>query len=298
MGALLSKPVGIRIFMRSPCEKTKHFFCNNQKIMGIIHFAAYKSVGESVENPLRYYNNNINSLINILNGISESNILALVFSSSCTVYGQPDVLPVTEDSPIKPALSPYGNTKQICEKIIRDFSLNRKDFSAILLRYFNPAGAHPTAYIGEIPLGIPNNLVPFVTQTAIGIRKQLKIFGNDYNTPDGTAIRDYIDVVDLARAHVIALNRILENKTAEQTEVFNIGTGRGVSVLELIKVFENSCKLELNYAFAPRRAGDIEKVWADTSKANKVLGWKAVKSLDETLKSAWEWEKRIGDGAD
>jgi len=273
-------------------HKTRDFFLHHRDIAGVIHFAAFKAVGESVEKPLMYYQNNLGSLINVLNGAGENGIQAFVFSSSCTVYGQPDVLPVTEEAPIKPAMSPYGNTKQIGEKIIRDYSSRQDSLRCILLRYFNPVGAHPSAEIGELPIGVPNNLVPFITQTAAGLREQLKVFGNDYNTPDGTAIRDYIDVVDLARAHVAALDRLLQKKNTEKVEVFNLGTGRGLSVLEVINAFEKANNLKVNYAIAPRRAGDIEKVWADTSRANKVLGWKAEKPLEETMKSAWAWEKK------
>lgn len=273
--------------------KTRDFFNTQSNLSGIIHFAAYKAVGESVEKPLMYYHNNLTSLINVLKGAAEKHIPAFVFSSSCTVYGQPDVLPVTEEAPIKPALSPYGNTKQICEEIIRDFSACQEALQCILLRYFNPVGAHPSAEIGELPVGVPNNLVPFITQTAAGVREQLKVFGNDYNTPDGTAIRDYIDVVDLAKAHVKALDRLLQHKNETPVEVFNLGTGKGLSVLEVITAFEKANNLKVNYTIAPRRAGDIEKVWADTARANQVLGWKAEKPLEETMKSAWAWEKKL-----
>lgn len=273
--------------------KTRDFFNTQSNLSGIIHFAAYKAVGESVEKPLMYYQNNLTSLINVLKGAAEKHIPAFVFSSSCTVYGQPDVLPVTEEAPIKPALSPYGNTKQICEEIIRDFSVHQNSLQSILLRYFNPVGAHPSAEIGELPIGVPNNLVPFITQTAAGVREQLKVFGSDYNTPDGTAIRDYIDVVDLAKAHVKALDRLLQHKNETPVEVFNLGTGKGLSVLEVITAFERANNLKVNYTIAPRRAGDIEKVWADTARANQVLGWKAEKPLEETMKSAWAWEKRL-----
>jgi UDP-glucose 4-epimerase len=240
-----------------------------------------------------YYENNIGSLINILKNINKHKIKGLVFSSSCTVYGQAEVLPVTEQTPILKADSPYGNTKQIAEDIISDFISSKKDSKAISLRYFNPIGAHKSAEIGELPLGVPNNLVPFITQTAIGLREQLSVFGNDYNTADGTAIRDYIHVVDLAKAHIVALRRMLENKNKKQYEIFNIGTGKGNSVLDVIKTFENVNNLKLNYKIAPRRAGDIEKVWADTSFANKELGWKAKTSLGESLLSAWNWEKKV-----
>ncbi len=274
-------------------QRTSDFFKTVKNIDAIIHFAAYKAVGESVEKPLMYYENNIVSLINVLKNIKEHKIKGLVFSSSCTVYGQAEVLPVTEQTPIIKADSPYGNTKQISEDIISDFISSEKDSKAISLRYFNPIGAHESAEIGELPLGVPNNLVPFITQTAIGLREQLSVFGDDYNTPDGTAIRDYIHVVDLAKAHIVALKRMLENKNKKQYEVFNIGTGNGNSVMDVIKTFEQVNNIKLNYKIAPRRAGDIEKVWADTSFANKELGWKTEKTLADSLKSAWEWEKKI-----
>jgi len=271
---------------------TSDFFKRHNDISGVIHFAAYKAVGESVEKPLMYYRNNINSLLNILEGMKANNIRNLVFSSSCTVYGQPDKLPVAEDSPIKPALSPYGNTKQIAEEIISD-TLKTSDIRAIMLRYFNPIGAHETAHIGELPIGVPNNLIPFITQTAIGKREVLSVFGDDYNTPDGTAIRDYIHIVDLAKAHVVALDRMIENKSLSDGEIFNLGTGNGYSVLEVIKSFEKVSGEKLNYHIVKRRPGDIEKVWADTKFANKELGWKAKKSLDEMTLSAWKWEKEL-----
>ena len=272
--------------------ETNSFFNNVKNIDVIIHFAASKAVGESVLEPLMYYENNIGSLINILNNVKKYRIKGFVFSSSCTVYGQPEVLPVTEKSPILKADSPYGNTKQIAEDIIVDFIGSQEDSKAIALRYFNPIGAHDSAEIGELPLGVPNNLIPFVTQTAIGLRKQLSVFGNDYNTEDGTAIRDYIHVVDLAKAHIVALKRILSEKSKKDYEVFNIGTGKGNSVLDIIKTFEKVNKLKLNYKISPRRKGDIEKVWADTSFANKELNWHAEKTLADSLKSAWNWEKK------
>jgi UDP-glucose 4-epimerase len=262
-------------------------------IQAIIHFAALKAVGESVEKPLDYYGNNLVSMINILRAMNEFKIPSLVFSSSCTVYGQPDALPVTEHSPIKPASSPYGNTKQISEEIIRDTIAANSVMKAISLRYFNPVGAHPSALIGELPLGTPQNLVPYITQTAIGLRDILRVFGNDYNTPDGTGIRDYIYVVDLAKAHVVAINRLVEGKNKKSYEVFNLGTGKGLSVLEVIHSFEKVTGQKVNYVFQPRRAGDISSVYADTSLANTELGWKAEASLEETLLSAWNWEKRI-----
>lgn len=271
-------------------EKTNDFFARHSDLQGVIHFAAFKAVGESVEKPLVYYRNNLVSLINILEAMAANNVKNLVFSSSCTVYGQPDELPVSEQAPIKKAESPYGNTKQISEEIIQD-TLKSTPLHAIALRYFNPIGAHETAFIGELPLGVPNNLVPFITQTAIGIRQQLSVFGDDYNTPDGTAVRDYIHVVDLAQAHVIAIKRMIENQMKANFEVFNLGTGNGYSVLEVIQSFEKVSGQALNYKIVGRRAGDVEKVWADPTHSNNVLGWKAKKSLDEMNQSAWKWEK-------
>jgi len=277
----------------SNAQESNKLFDKYPGIVAIIHFAAYKAVGESVTIPLKYYYNNLNSLIHLLNNMERNKVENIVFSSSCTVYGEPDILPVTEQAPIKPANSPYGNTKQICEEILRDTSAVNKDLKVINLRYFNPVGAHPTSNIGELPLGVPNNLVPFITQTAIGLREELKVFGSDYNTPDGSAIRDYINVVDLAKAHVIAIRRLLENKNKKKVEVFNLGTGRGVSVLEVINAFENASGVKLKYKIVDRREGDVEKVFADTSFANNELGWKAEKGLEETLLSAWNWEKKI-----
>ena len=262
-------------------------------ISAIIHFAALKAVGESVEKPLEYYENNILSLIHLLEAMKKFQVDHMVFSSSCTVYGEPDELPVTENAPIKKASSPYGNTKQICEDILQDTVKTMNGKGVISLRYFNPIGAHPSAIIGELPLGIPNNLVPFVTQTAAGIRECLSVFGDDYNTPDGSAIRDYINVVDLARAHVVAIRRLLDQKQLSSFEVFNLGTGRGLSVLELIKTFEKATGEKLNYKVVGRREGDIEKVYADTSYANRELGWRAEKGIEETLLSAWNWEMNI-----
>lgn len=269
------------------------FLKQNPDIESVIHFAASKAVGESVQVPLKYYRNNINGLINILEAMKEFKIKNLVFSSSCTVYGQPEKLPVTEQSPIQPALSPYGNTKQINEEIIRDFVKVNPDVHAIALRYFNPVGAHPSSLIGELPLGVPANLVPFITQTAAGIRECLSVFGNDYDTPDGTPIRDYIDIIDLANAHIAAINRMEDGKQKQNLEFFNIGTGNGLSVLQLIKAFEEATGVKLNYKIVGRREGDIEKVWADTSFANKELGWKAVVPLKETMLNAWNWQKSL-----
>jgi UDP-glucose 4-epimerase len=271
--------------------KVDAFFEKYNRVKAIIHFAAHKAVGESVEKPLQYYRNNLVSLMNLLNAMIHYQVPHIVFSSSCTVYGQPDELPVTEKAPVKKALSPYGNTKQICEEIIQDALAVNKGIDAILLRYFNPIGAHPSALIGELPLGVPNNLVPFITQTAIGLRSELKVFGDDYDTPDGTCIRDYINVVDLAKAHVVAIDRLISSKNKKECEIFNLGTGNGLSVLDIIKSFEKVSAMNLNYKIVGRRAGDIEKVWADTAFANNELGWKAEKSVDETLLSAWNWEK-------
>jgi len=262
-------------------------------IKAIIHFAALKSVGESVEKPLDYYGNNLISMINILRVMQEFGISSLVFSSSCTVYGQPDILPVTEDSPIKPASSPYGNTKQISEEIIRDTILASPELKAVALRYFNPIGAHKSALIGELPLGTPMNLVPYITQSVIGIREELRVFGSDYDTPDGTGIRDYIYVVDLARAHVVAIDRLLRSKNRKPFEVFNLGTGKGMSVMEVVHAFESATGQKVKYKIHPRRPGDIATVYADTSLANDELGWKAAASMEETLLSAWNWEKHI-----
>lgn len=264
-------------------------------ITGIIHFAASKAVGESVEQPLKYYENNLLSLINLLKLMPKYDVKGIIFSSSCTVYGQPDpeFLPVTELAPIKKAESPYGNTKQINEEIIQDYIHSGASISAIILRYFNPIGSHPSSIIGEMPNGVPANLIPYLTQTAIGIRPCLKVFGDDYNTPDGSCIRDYIYVVDLAKAHVAAMARIVEGKNAEPVEIYNVGTGNGVSVLELINTFEKCTGVKLNYEIAPRRAGDIEKVWGNVDKANEVLGWKAVHTLEEALSSAWNWQLKL-----
>lgn len=264
------------------------------EIDAVIHFAASKAVGESVHKPLLYYRNNLVSLLNILDCLTENSRGGnLVFSSSCTVYGQPDRLPVTEDSPIKPAESPYGNTKQISEEIIRDAVNAHELLRAVSLRYFNPIGAHPSAEIGELPRGVPQNLIPYITQTAIGIRESLSVFGDDYDTPDGTCIRDYIHVVDLAKAHIKAIERMLCGKSAGRYEVFNIGTGTGYSVLDIIKSFERVSGVRLNYRITPRRAGDIEKIWADPSKANEALGWTAEENLDSMMSSAWAWQKKL-----
>ncbi len=262
-------------------------------IDAVIHFAAFKAVGESVEEPVLYYRNNLSSFLNVLEAARTHGGCNVLFSSSATVYGEPDELPVTERSPRQPATSPYGNTKQMCEDFLRDSVKAYPQIRGIALRYFNPIGAHPSALIGELPRGVPNNLVPFITQTAIGKRECLSIFGNDYPTPDGTCLRDYIDITDLAKAHVCAVSRMLDGKMKEPYEIFNIGTGRPVSVLELVTAFEKVNGVKLNYRFAPRRPGDVTAIWADPSLANVELGWKAVRSVEDTLASAWAWEKHL-----
>lgn len=279
-------------FDLTDAEATAGFFARNSDIRAIIHFAAFKAVGESVEQPLKYYHNNLASLINILQGMIKHRIRDIVFSSSCTVYGQPEELPARETTPVQKAASPYGNTKQISEEIISDTAVINP-LKAILLRYFNPIGAHESAIIGELPLGVPNCLMPYITQTAIGIRPFLRVWGNDYNTPDGTAIRDYIHVVDLAKAHVVAVDRMISDRMKKNVEIFNLGTGNGFSVLEVIRSFERATGQKLNYQIKERRPGDIEQVWADTTFANQELGWKAEKSLDEMTGSAWRWEKAL-----
>lgn len=271
------------------------YFSKNKDIRGVIHFAASKAVGESVQFPLKYYHNNLTSLVNLLEAMERIKCQNLVFSSSCTVYGQPEKLPVSEDSPVQKAMSPYGNTKQISEEIIFD-QTQVSQLQAVLLRYFNPIGAHESALIGELPIGTPNNLVPFITQTAIGKREMLKVWGDNYNTIDGTAIRDYIHVVDLAKAHVVALKRMEDKKISHGYEVFNVGTGTGYSVLDVILTFQSANGIKVNYQVADRRPGDVEKVWADTTKANNVLGWKTELGLDDALRSAWEWEKNLAEG--
>jgi UDP-glucose 4-epimerase len=271
-----------------------NFFLKYPGISAVIHFAAHKAVGESVLKPLDYYRNNLFSLVNILTTMKKHGAKAIVFSSSCTVYGQPEKLPVTETDPIEPATSPYGNTKQIGEEIIRDtIAAYPESLAAISLRYFNPIGAHPSALIGELPMGVPENLVPYITQTAIGLRKELSVFGNDYNTPDGSAIRDYLHVVDLAKAHVVSVKRLLENRNKKPYEVFNLGTGTGVSVFEAIRSFERVSGITIPYRIADRRKGDIEKIWADPALANRELGWKTVSSLDDAMRTAWIWEQEL-----
>ena len=275
-------------------EATERVFQKYPNIEGIIHFAASKAVGESVEKPLMYYRNNVVSLINLLEMMPKYNVKGIIFSSSCTVYGQPNQenLPVTEDAPHQKATSPYGNTKEINEQIIYDYIHSGAAIKSIVLRYFNPIGAHPTAHIGELPNGVPNNLSPFVTQTAMGIREQLTIFGNDYSTEDGTCIRDYIYVVDLAKAHVAAMTRVLDKET-DKIEYFNIGTGSGNSTLEIVTTFEKATGVKVNWKFGPRREGDIEKIWGDCTKANTVLGWKADTPLEDVLASAWKWQQKL-----
>ena len=268
------------------------FFEKHNDINGVIHFAASKAVGESVENPLLYYENNINTLVYVLQELQKKDEASFIFSSSCTVYGQAEKMPITEDAPVQMAMSPYGNTKQIGEEIITEVA-KVSNIKSILLRYFNPIGAHPTAEIGELPIGVPQNLVPFITQTGMGLREKLAVYGDDYPTPDGTAVRDYIHVVDLAKAHVVALKRLLENKNIEKVETFNLGTGTGSSVLEVITAFEKVSGAKLNYQIVGRREGDITSAYANTDKANEVLGWKAQSTLEESLASAWKWEQKI-----
>ncbi|MCI2082758.1 MAG: UDP-glucose 4-epimerase GalE [Bacteroidales bacterium] len=292
----IEKITGVRpAFYREDCTDRKNFgkIFKENGIDAVIHFAASKAVGESVREPLKYYGNNLLSLMNLIGLMMENGVGNIVFSSSCTVYGQPKVLPATEESPRLEATSPYGNTKRICEDILRDSITAYGNFRGIALRYFNPIGAHPSALIGELPNGVPNNLVPYITQTAIGKLECLSIFGDDYDTPDGSCIRDYIDVVDLSKAHVAALNRMLDGKSEKPYEVYNIGTGRGVSTLEIVKAFEKVNGLKLNYKITGRRKGDIEAIWGDPSKANRELGWKASRPLSETLRSAWAWEKHL-----
>ena len=273
-------------------EKVQDFFKRHSDIDGVIHFAASKAVGESVENPLLYYENNINALVYVLQELQQKPAANFIFSSSCTVYGQAEKMPITEDSSVQVALSPYGNTKQIGEEIITD-TTKVTNINAILLRYFNPIGAHPSAEIGELPLGVPQNLVPFITQTGIGLRQELSVYGDDYPTPDGTAVRDYIHVVDLAKAHVIAMQRLLNKKNQAKVETFNLGTGRGSSVLEVIHAFEKVSGQKLPYKIVARREGDITEAYANTDKANTVLGWKAQSTLEEAMASAWKWEQKI-----
>jgi UDP-glucose 4-epimerase len=273
-------------------NSVQDFFKRNQDIAGVIHFAASKAVGESVANPLLYYENNINALVYLLQELQKKEAASFIFSSSCTVYGQAETMPITENAPIQTAMSPYGNTKQIGEEIITD-TAKVTDINAILLRYFNPIGSHPSAEIGELPLGVPQNLVPFITQTGMGLRNELSVYGDDYPTADGTAVRDYIHVVDLAKAHVIALKRLLDKKNLEKVETFNLGTGTGSSVLEVIQAFEKVSGKKIPYKIVGRREGDITEAYANTDKANTVLGWKAQSTLEEAMASAWKWEQKV-----
>ena len=288
------RPAFIQLDLKDK-EGTRQALAAHPGINGIILFAASKAVGESVQKPLKYYRNNIVTLLNLLELMPEFDVKGIVFSSSCTVYGQPSAenLPVTENAPIQPALSPYGNKKQINEEIIRDTIHAGAPFKSIILRYFNPIGAHPSAEIGELPNGVPQNLIPYLTQTAMGVRKELSVFGDDYDTPDGSCIRDYINIVDLAKAHVIAMDRMLQDKSDEAIEYFNLGTGRGVSVLELINTFEETTGVKVPHKIVGRREGDIEKVWANPERANKVLGWTAQETLADTLASAWKWQLKL-----
>lgn len=295
----IEKISGVRpVFIEGDCKDIntlRKLFEENPGIKGIINFAASKAVGESVQKPLLYYRNNLATLINLLELMPEYGVEGIVFSSSCTVYGEPDKNPIDESAPIKSATSPYGNTKQISEEIIQDYIHSGAPVKSIILRYFNPIGAHPSSLIGELPIGVPQNLVPYITQTAAGIRKELTVFGDDYNTPDGSCIRDFIDVVDLAKAHVMAMRRMLDNKDTDSVEIFNLGTGRGLSVLELIDSFQRATGVKVPYRIGARREGDIEKIWALPTKANEVLDWKAEVPVDETMKNAWAWQCRISE---
>ncbi len=293
----IERITGIRPdFVEADCTDIKaldKLFTDYPGIKGIINFAASKAVGESMQKPILYYRNNLATLLNLLEEMPVHGVKGIVFSSSCTVYGEPDVNPVTEQSPIKKATSPYGNTKQISEEIITDVINAGAPIKSVILRYFNPVGAHPSAEIGELPNGVPQNLIPYLTQTAMGIRKELSVFGDDYNTPDGSCIRDYIDVVDLAKAHVIAVERMLEDKSDEKIEIFNLGTGNGLSVLQLINTFEKATGVKVPHNIVGRRAGDIEKVWANPTYANEVLGWKADTPIADTMRSAWAWQCKL-----
>ncbi len=289
IAAILGRSVPCHQIDCNDAAALRNVFQQEGNIVGVIHFAAYKAVGESVGQPLKYYHNNVGSLVTLLQVMEEFKVTNLVFSSSCTVYGIPETLPVTEQTPVQKANSPYGNTKKVCEEILTDLAISGSSIKSIALRYFNPIGAHPSAKIGELPLGVPSNLVPFITQTAAGIREELTVFGNDYDTPDGTNIRDYVHVVDLAKAHVTAVARMLEGKVAD-IEFFNVGTGRGNTVLEAIHAFEKATGVKLNYKIGPRRAGDVPKIYADVTKATEVLGFKTSSTLEETMKSAWDWQ--------
>ncbi len=285
------KPEFEKIDLRDKAA-VREFFKKYTDVSGVIHFAASKAVGESVQNPLLYYENNVSALVYLLQELQKKPQAHFIFSSSCTVYGQADKMPIAEDAPIQTAMSPYGNTKQIGEEIIQDVA-KASSINAVLLRYFNPIGAHPSANIGELPLGVPQNLVPFITQTAIGIREQLSVYGDDYNTADGTCVRDYIHVVDIAKAHVMALKRLINKANAEKVEVFNLGTGKGSSVLEVVHAFEKATGQKLNYKIVPKRPGDVTEAYADTTKANNILGWKAELTLEDALSSAWKWEQKV-----
>ena len=293
----IERITGIRPdFVEADCTDIKaldKLFTDYPGIKGIINFAASKAGGQSMQKPILYYRNNLATLLNLLEEMPVHGVKGIVFSSSCTVYGEPDVNPVTEQSPIKKATSPYGNTKQISEEIITDVINAGAPIKSVILRYFNPVGAHPSAEIGELPNGVPQNLIPYLTQTAMGIRKELSVFGDDYNTPDGSCIRDYIDVVDLAKAHVIAVERMLEDKSDEKIEIFNLGTGNGLSVLQLINTFEKATGVKVPHKIVGRRAGDIEKVWANPTYANEVLGWKADTPIADTMRSAWAWQCKL-----
>ncbi|KGK31951.1 UDP-glucose 4-epimerase GalE [Cellulophaga sp. E6(2014)] len=286
------KPLFEKIDLKEK-SKVEDFFKRHTDVQGVIHFAASKAVGESVKKPLLYYENNIGTLVYLLKELSKKDKASFIFSSSCTVYGQADKMPITEDAPVKTAESPYGNTKQMGEEIISDTCKVVPSLNAIALRYFNPMGAHPSTEIGELPIGVPQNLVPFITQTGMGLRDQLSVFGDDYPTSDGTCVRDYIHVVDLAKAHVVALQRLFEAKNKANYEVFNLGTGKGSTVLEVIKSFEKVSGKKLNYKIVPRRSGDITEAYANTEKANNELAWKAESTLDEAMKSAWDWEQKV-----
>ncbi|MDR0228486.1 MAG: UDP-glucose 4-epimerase GalE [Flavobacteriaceae bacterium] len=285
------RPEFVQLDLRDK-QLVRTFFESNPEVIGMIHFAASKAVGESVEKPLLYYENNLVPLLNLLNELEKKEKSYFIFSSSCTVYGQAAVMPITEEAPIQAALSPYGNTKQIGEEIIKDV-VKVSSVNAILLRYFNPIGAHESALIGELPNGVPQNLIPFITQTAIGVRKELAVFGNDYDTPDGTCVRDYIHVVDLAKAHVAALDRLIKGKNVEKVETFNVGTGKGISVMEIIEAFEKVSQVKLAYKIVERRKGDITEAYACTAKAREVLGWSPTKTLEDMLESAWKWEQKV-----
>ncbi len=289
IAAILGREVPCHRVDCTDAAALRKVFEQEKDIAGVIHFAAYKAVGESVAEPLKYYHNNVGSLVTLLQVMQEFSIFNLVFSSSCTVYGIPEKLPVTEETPVQKANSPYGNTKKVCEEILTDLAHSGSTMKSIALRYFNPIGAHPSAKIGELPLGVPSNLVPFITQTAAGIRKELTIFGNDYDTADGTCVRDYVHVVDLAKAHVVAVERLLQDKV-QDLEFFNVGTGHGNTVLEAVQAFERATGQKLNYKIGPRRPGDVPKIYADVTKATEELGFKTTSTLEEAMKSAWDWQ--------